>query len=82
MSRIQVEHVTATLTRSLQKNGKWEGDWTKKERERGYLEHTDACRPEFFLIPFYLQAVQIHLANGVKLLEAWREVLSSTPPYK
>jgi hypothetical protein len=26
----------------------------------------------FFLIPFYLQAVQIHSANGVKLLEAWR----------
>jgi hypothetical protein len=25
---------------------------------------------EFFLIPFYLQAVQIHSANGVKLLEA------------
>jgi hypothetical protein len=25
---------------------------------------------EVFLIPFYLQAVQIHLANGVKLLEA------------
>jgi hypothetical protein len=24
----------------------------------------------FFLIPFYLQAVQIHSANGVKLLEA------------
>jgi hypothetical protein len=24
----------------------------------------------FFLIPFYLQAVQIHLANVVKLLEA------------
>jgi hypothetical protein len=24
----------------------------------------------FFLIPFYLQAVQIHLANSVKLLEA------------
>jgi hypothetical protein len=23
-----------------------------------------------FLIPFYLQAVQIHSANGVKLLEA------------
>jgi hypothetical protein len=37
----------------------------------------------FFLwIPFYLQAVQIHSANGVKLLEAWRGVLSSTPPYK
>jgi hypothetical protein len=36
----------------------------------------------FFLwIPFYLQAVQIHSANGVKLLEAWRGVLSSTPPY-
>jgi hypothetical protein len=37
---------------------------------------------EIFLIPFYLQAVQIHSANGVKLLEAWRGVLSSTPPYK
>jgi hypothetical protein len=37
----------------------------------------------FFLwIPFNLQAVQIHSANGVKLLEAWRGVLSSTPPYK
>jgi hypothetical protein len=24
----------------------------------------------FYLIPFYLQAVQIHSANGVKLLEA------------
>jgi hypothetical protein len=24
----------------------------------------------FLLIPFYLQAVQIHSANGVKLLEA------------
>jgi hypothetical protein len=35
-----------------------------------------------FLIPFYLQAVQIHSANDVKLLEAWRGVLSSTPPYK
>jgi hypothetical protein len=32
---------------------------------------------EFFLIPFYLQAVQIHSANGVKLLEAWRGVLKS-----
>jgi hypothetical protein len=37
---------------------------------------------QFFLIPFYLQAVQIHLANGVKLLEPRRGVLSSTPPYK
>jgi hypothetical protein len=36
----------------------------------------------FVWIPFYLQAVQIHSANGVKLLEAWRGVLSSTPPYK
>jgi hypothetical protein len=37
----------------------------------------------FFLwIPFYLQAVQIHSANRVKLLEAWRGVLSSTPSYK
>jgi hypothetical protein len=38
----------------------------------------------YFLIPFYLQAVQIHLANVVKLLllQAWRGVLSSTPPYK
>jgi hypothetical protein len=26
--------------------------------------------PVFFSIPFYLQAVQIHSANGVKLLEA------------
>jgi hypothetical protein len=34
------------------------------------------------LIPFYMQAVQIHSANGVKLLEEWRGVLSSTPPYK
>jgi hypothetical protein len=25
---------------------------------------------DFFKIPFYLQAVQIHSANGVKLLEA------------
>jgi hypothetical protein len=37
---------------------------------------------DFLLIPFNLQAVQIHSANGVKLLEAWRGVLSSTPPYK
>jgi hypothetical protein len=29
-----------------------------------------SCNTEFFLIPFYLQAVQIHSANGVKLLEA------------
>jgi hypothetical protein len=36
----------------------------------------------FFKIPFYLQAVQIHSANSIKLLEAWRGVLSSTPPYK
>jgi hypothetical protein len=35
-----------------------------------------------FVNDFYLQAVQIHSANGVKLLEAWRGVLSSTPPYK
>jgi hypothetical protein len=34
------------------------------------------------LIPFYLQAVHIHSANGVKLLEARKGVLSSTPPYK
>jgi hypothetical protein len=27
---------------------------------------------QIFLIPFYLQAVQIHSANGVKLLEASR----------
>jgi hypothetical protein len=39
-------------------------------------------RKQFFLIPFYLQAVQIHLANVVKLLQAWRGVLSSTPQYK
>jgi hypothetical protein len=47
-----------------------------------YQSHPNALR--FFLvsIPFYLQAVQIHSANGVKLLEAWRGVLSSTPPYK
>jgi hypothetical protein len=34
----------------------------------------------FFLvwIPFYLQAVQIHSANGVKLLEAWRGVPRDT----
>jgi hypothetical protein len=31
---------------------------------------------------FFLQAVQIHSANGVKLLQAGRGVLSSTPPYK
>jgi hypothetical protein len=39
---------------------------------------------DFFLIPFYLQAVQIHLANVVKLLllQTWRGVLSSTLPYK
>jgi hypothetical protein len=36
----------------------------------------------FVWIPFYLQAVQIHSANGVKLLEAWRGVLNSTPPYQ
>jgi hypothetical protein len=36
----------------------------------------------FFLIPFYLLAVQIHLANVVKLLEEWRGVLNSTPQYK
>jgi hypothetical protein len=36
----------------------------------------------FFVNPIYLQAVQIHSANGVKLLEAWRGVLSGTPPYK
>jgi hypothetical protein len=36
----------------------------------------------FVWIPFYLQAVQIHSANGVKLLEAWRGVPSSTPPYQ
>jgi hypothetical protein len=35
----------------------------------------------FVWIPFYLQAVQIRLAK-VKLLQAWRGVLSSTPPYK
>jgi hypothetical protein len=34
-----------------------------------------------FLIPFYLQAVHVHLANGVNLRKAWRGVLSSTPPY-
>jgi hypothetical protein len=39
-------------------------------------------RKDFFQSPFSLQAVQIHSANGVKLLEAWRGVLSSTPPYK
>jgi hypothetical protein len=27
-------------------------------------------KEELFLIPFYLQAVQIHSANGIKLLEA------------
>jgi hypothetical protein len=36
----------------------------------------------FVWIPFYLKAVQIHSANGVKLLEARRGVLSNTPPYK
>jgi hypothetical protein len=36
----------------------------------------------FVWILFHLQAVQIHSANGVKLLKAWRGVLSSTPPYK
>jgi hypothetical protein len=32
----------------------------------------------FLWIPFYLQAVHIHSANGVKLLEAWRGVLKVT----
>jgi hypothetical protein len=30
----------------------------------------DIVHKEIFLIPFYLLAVQIHSANGVKLLEA------------
>jgi hypothetical protein len=34
----------------------------------------------FVLIPFYLQTVHVHLANGVNLKKAWRGVLSSTPP--
>jgi hypothetical protein len=43
----------------------------------------DLWNIKFFVwIPFYLQAVQIHSANGVKLLEAWRGVPSSTPPYQ
>jgi hypothetical protein len=29
-----------------------------------------SIEPQYFLIPFYLQAVQIHSANGVQLLEA------------
>jgi hypothetical protein len=33
-----------------------------------------------YLIPCYLQAVHVHLANGVNLKRAWRGVLSSTPP--
>jgi hypothetical protein len=41
-----------------------------------------SIRFTIFLIPFYLQDVQIHSANGVKLLEAWRGMLSNTPPYK
>jgi hypothetical protein len=49
----------------------------------GEFVYTDEARHKyFFLIPFYLQAVQIRSANGVKLLEEWRGVLSSTPPYK
>jgi hypothetical protein len=36
----------------------------------------------FVWIPFYLQSLQIHSANGVKLLEAWRGVPSNTPPYQ
>jgi hypothetical protein len=35
-----------------------------------YVQRHYRIYPEFFLIPFYLQAVQIHLANAVKLLEA------------
>jgi hypothetical protein len=38
------------------------------------------CRT-IFLIPFYLQAARVHLANDVTLKKAWRGVLSSTPPY-
>jgi hypothetical protein len=30
---------------------------------------------DFFLIPFYLQAVQIHLANVVKASECGNEIL-------
>jgi hypothetical protein len=43
-----------------------------------YIKHTCICflyylvtaAESIFLIPFYLQAIQIHSANGVKLLEA------------
>jgi hypothetical protein len=31
---------------------------------------TEAGGGQIFLIPFYLQAVHVHLANGVKLREA------------
>jgi hypothetical protein len=37
---------------------------------------------DFCLIPVYLQAVQIYVENCVKLREALRGVLSSTPPYR
>jgi hypothetical protein len=33
-----------------------------------HLASNSSCKPIFFWIPFYLQAVQIHLANVVKLL--------------
>jgi hypothetical protein len=36
----------------------------------------------FFLITIYLQDVKIQSANGAKLLETRRGVLSSTLPYK
>jgi hypothetical protein len=64
-----------------------------KHSDRKNIKHTVILKPFsncntskhnlfFLLIPIYLQAVQIHSANGVKLLETWRGVLSSTPPYK
>jgi hypothetical protein len=34
------------------------------------MTRMETLMPSIFLIPFYLQAVQIHSANGVKLLEA------------
>jgi hypothetical protein len=37
---------------------------------RGINEFKRGYQPRIFLIPFYLQAVQIHSANGVKLIEA------------
>jgi hypothetical protein len=54
--------------------------WSETSKRRDCLGDGSVDGTIIFLIPFYLQTVRVHLANGVTR-EACRGALSSTSPH-